>query len=141
MCDYSLHCVASRAAEAADTLVVSGFHGTSTRGFASPEEPSVAVCLRPGTEVAFEEEACKEGALFRRSLGARVARFRQVELENRASHHDALEFPDGTIVKVTDLALGQRVRVVQLPAEPKPEPAEAMAKPEAALGIPELVGF
>ena len=129
MCDYSLHAVASRAAEAGETLVVSGFYGTSSRGFASPDTPSVAVCLRPGTEIAFEEEACREGVLFRRRTGDRVARFRQIDTDNPTTHHDALEFPDGTIVKVNELIVGQRARIVQLPAEPKPvapkqEPAE-----------------
>src|SRR5919204_3062136 len=124
MCDYSLHCVASRQAEAAETLVVTNFHGTSTRGFASPGEPTVAVCLRPGTEIAFEDEACREGALFRRRIGECVARFRQVDLESPMMHHDALEFPDGTIVKVNDLVIGQHARIVQLPVEPKPAMAE-----------------
>jgi len=131
MCDYSLHCVASRAAEPAETLIVSNFYGTSTRGFASPGDPSVAVCLRPGTEIAFEEEACREGALFRRKMGERLARFRQVDLDNPAMHHDALEFPDGTIVKVNDLVVGQRARILQLPAEPKAEPAEAQPAQQA----------
>ena len=139
MCDYSLHCVASRAAEAADTLVVTKFYGTSTRGLASPDAPSVAVCLRPGTEVAFEEEACREGAIFRRRLGAQVARFRQVDLDNPTLHHDALEFPDGSIVKVNDLVIGQRVRVVQLPAEPKAAAAEPPAARETAPDIAEFM--
>ena len=132
MCDYSLHCVASRAAEAGEVLTVTKFYGTSTRGFASPSDPTVAVCLRPGTEVAFEDEACREGALFRRKMGDRVARFRQVELDNPTVHHDALEFPDGTIVKVNDLVLEQRARIVQLPAEPKAAPAEAQPAAEIA---------
>ena len=93
MCDYSLHCVASRVAQAAETLMVTNFRGTSTRGFASPGDPTVAVCLRPGTEIAFEQEACREGLLFRKKIGHRVARFRQVELENPTVHHDALGIP------------------------------------------------
>lgn len=124
MCDYSLHAVASRAAEAGETLVVSGFYGTSSRGFASPEVPEVAVCLRPGTEIAFEEEACREGVLFRRKTGDRVARFRHVDVDNPTTHHDALEFPDGTIVKLNELVVGQRARILQLPADPKQVPAE-----------------
>ena len=135
MCDYSLHAVASRAAEAGETLVVSGFYGTSTRGFASPEAPEVAVCLRPGTEIAFEEEACREGVLFRRRTGDRVARFRHVDVDNPTTHHDALEFPDGTIVKLNELIVGQRARIVQLPAEPKP----AVAKAEPTVETPEIV--
>ena len=129
MCDYSLHCVASRAAQAAETLIVTNFRGTSTRGFASPGDPTVAVCLRPGTEIAFEQEACREGLFFRKKIGDRVARFRQVELDNPTVHHDALEFPDGTIVKVNDLMAGQRARIVQLPAEPKIEAAQPKQEP------------
>lgn len=140
MCDYSLHCVASRAAEAAETLVVTNFYGTSTRGFASPKDPTVAVCLRPGTEVAFEDEARKEGAIFSRKVGDRVARFRQVELDNAMVHHDALEFPDGTIVKVNDLVLGQRARIVQLPADPRETPSKAQPSREATAEADLLIG-
>src|ERR1700716_3948118 len=53
MCDYSLHAVASRPAKVGETLVTTSFYGTSTRGFAAKEEPGVAVCLLPGTELAF----------------------------------------------------------------------------------------
>ena len=109
--------------------MVTNFRGTSTRGFASPGDPTVAVCLRPGTEIAFEQEACREGLLFRKKIGDRVARFRQVELDNPTVHHDALEFPDGTIVKVNDLLVGQRARIVQLPAESKIEAAEPKQEP------------
>jgi hypothetical protein len=137
MCDYSLHCVVSRPAQAAETLIVTTFRGTSTRGFASPGDSTVAVCLRPGTEIAFEEEACREDALFSRKMGDRVARFRQVDLGNPMVHHDALEFPDGTIVKVNDLVVGQRARIVQLPAEPKTEAAEP--KQEAVLETADLL--
>ena len=41
-----------------------------------------------------------------------------------ASYHDALEFPDGTFVLLTDLHEGQQATVLQLPAQPK-TPAEA----------------
>jgi hypothetical protein len=111
-------------------LVVTNFYGTTTRGFASPGEPGVAVCLRPGTEIAFEEDARREGLLFHRKVGDRVARFRQVDMANPTVHHDALEFPDGTIVKVNNLVIGQRVRIVQLPAEPNAVPAKAQSAAE-----------
>ena len=52
MCDYSLHAVATRPAEVAETLVLTNFP-SGTHGFASPDDPKVAVCLRPGTEIAF----------------------------------------------------------------------------------------
>ena len=56
MCDYSLHLVASRAAKVGDELVTTKFNNSITRGFAAIGEPNVAVCLLPGTEVAFEKE-------------------------------------------------------------------------------------
>ena len=53
MCDYSLHLVASRPAKVGDKLVTTRFNNSLTRGFAAVGEPHVAVCLLPGTEVAF----------------------------------------------------------------------------------------
>jgi hypothetical protein len=35
-------------------------------------------------------------------------------------HHDALEFPDGKIVLVTDLSEGQHATVLQLPSTGQP---------------------
>jgi hypothetical protein len=54
-------------------------------------------------------------------------------------HHDALEFPDGTIVKVNDLVLGQRARIVQLPAEPRETP-KAQPLQEATAEADLLIG-
>src|SRR2546425_7746136 len=56
MCDYSLDFVASRPAKVGDKLVSAHFSGSITRGFAAVGEPRVAVCLLPGTELAFERE-------------------------------------------------------------------------------------
>jgi hypothetical protein len=121
MCDYSLHTVASRDAEISDVLVSCRFPGTETRGFSTADDPLTAVCLRPGTELAFEGEARIKGLFFRRKVGAHLARFRQVDTNKPTEHHDALEFSNGRIVKVTDLAIGQRARVLQLPAESAPK--------------------
>src|SRR6202045_5182805 len=107
MCDYSLHSVASRPAEVAETLVSTKFHSTTTRGFASPDNPQVAVCLRPGTEIAFENNVQTDGMMFRKNIGDRLARFRQIDLNRPYQHHDALEFSNGTIVLVNNLAAGQ----------------------------------
>ena len=60
MCDYSLELVASRPAMVGDKLVSTRFPNTITRGFASVEEKNVAVCLLPGTELAFEKEVTCE---------------------------------------------------------------------------------
>jgi len=118
MCDYSLHTVASRDAQSSDMLVSCRFPGTETRGFAAPNDRLTAVCLRPGTELAFEADVRIKGLLFRRKVGAQLARFREVDTDKPTEHHDALEFANGRIVKVTDLATGQRARVLQLPADP-----------------------
>jgi hypothetical protein len=131
MCDYSLHAVASRPAEVAETLVSTEFRTTTTRGFANPDSPMVAVCLRPGTEIAFEADVRIDGFLFRRNVRARLARFRQIGLGYAAQHHDALEFSNGAIVLLTDLVPGQRAIVLQLPANPveaKPSAPQAVVR-------------
>lgn len=117
MCDYSLELIASRSAKVGDKLVSTGFPGTTTRGFASVDDPHVAVCLLPGTELAFEDEVrCETGIVFSRNLGHRVARFREINECASNRHRDALEFPDGNIVPLTNLCKGQRATVLQLPA-------------------------
>jgi hypothetical protein len=125
MCDYSLHAVATRPAEVGETLVSTKFRSTTTRGFASPENAEVAVCLRPGTEIAFDNDVQTDGMVFRRNVGDRLARFRQIDLDRPAQHHDALEFSNGTIVLLTDLVAGQRATVLQLPASALAEKREA----------------
>jgi hypothetical protein len=117
MCDYSLELVASRPAKVGDRLVSTGFPRTTTRGFASVGDPNVAVCLLPGTELAFDDEVRREtGIVFSHSLGHRVARFRQINSGQSNQHRDALEFSDGKIVLLTHLCKGQRATVLQLPA-------------------------
>lgn len=129
MCDYSLHLVASRPAKVGDELVSTKFDSSITRGFAAVGEPNVAVCLLPGTEVAFAAEVEYQhrfGPLFpKRKLQEKVARFRQVNSDNPNVHHDALEFPDGQIVLLTRLCTGQRASVLQLPVS---RPAGAAAE-------------
>ena len=46
----------------------------------------------------------------------KVARFRQLNMDRPNVHHDALEFPDGQVVKLTRLRAGQHATVLQLPA-------------------------
>jgi hypothetical protein len=131
MCDYSLHAVASRPAEVAETLVSTKFQTTTTRGFANPDSPTVAVCLRPGTEIAFEADARTDGFPFRRNVHARLARFRQIGLDYAGQHHDALEFSNGAIVLLSNLTPGQRAVVLQLPAnrvEPKAGTSERVVQ-------------
>lgn len=119
MCDYSLHLVASRPAKVGDKLVTTDFANSITRGFAAIGEPEVAVCLLPGTELVFDSDLQYHRALNlfgKARVNHRVARFRQINVNDPHVHHDALEFPDGQIVKVTRLVAGQTATVLQLPA-------------------------
>lgn len=123
MCDYSLHDVASRPAKVGDKLVTTHFRNAITRGFCDPRQPRVAVCLLPGTELAFEKEVERDAwfaFLPARKFPHKVARFRQVNLKHPAMHHDALEFPDGKIALITDLCEGQHATVLQLPSTGQP---------------------
>lgn len=129
MCDFSLMHLQSRPAKVADKLVVKDF-GTGTVGFASADEAEkdardcTAVCVLPGTEIAFDKPIVQRvysmwasGKTYEHSVGI----FRQVEKESACTHHDALELPDGVIVKLTTLKDGQFASVLQLPAAPKTE--------------------
>jgi hypothetical protein len=119
MCDYSLHLVASRPAVVGDKLVSTDFARSITRGFAAVSDQETAVCLLPGTELAFEENVTYDRAfsLFGKArVGHKVARFRQINIEDPNVHHDALEFPGGQTVLLTRLTPGQRATVLQMPA-------------------------
>ena len=117
MCDYSLDLVASRPARVGDKLISTSFPHTITRGFASADDRDIAVCLLPGTELAFEKEVrCETGMILSWGLGHKVAKFRQVNKGQAKVHHDALEFSDGKTVLLTQLCKGQRATVLQLPA-------------------------
>jgi hypothetical protein len=122
MCDYSLQSVKSRPAEIADKLTVRNF-GTGTRGFAASENPGVAVCVLPGTELAFAHDVKRSAVRLwpwhNNVIKHKTAIFRQINKNKVAAHHDALEFPDGQIVLLTSLSEGQQATVLQLPAEPK----------------------
>lgn len=123
MCDYSMEHVRSRAARLGDRLITQGFLGTLTHGFAAEDDRSTAICLLPGTELAFDHDVKVKGLLFYRSIGENTAIFRQVDVENPYHFHDALEFADGTIVLLNMLKKGQRASILQLPA-PRREKAE-----------------
>jgi hypothetical protein len=118
MCDFSLRHVAARAARLGDQLVSTEFERAVTRGFAAVAEPDIAVCLKPGTELAFLRPVECDHPLASfpvRTLPATVARFRRINPDNPHEHHDALEFPDGEVVLLTRLCPGQRAIVLQLP--------------------------
>ncbi|MEY2394822.1 MAG: hypothetical protein QOF94_1167 [Acidobacteriaceae bacterium] len=130
MCDYSLHSVKSRPAKVGDKLTTRNFN-TGTRGFAAPEDASTAVCVLPGTELAFARAvSCRPRGLLgwkASTVKQTTAIFRQINKDNLHTHHDALEFPDGQIVLLTDLFEYQEATVLQLPAQPATA-AEAKAQ-------------
>jgi hypothetical protein len=105
-----------------DKLVTRDF-GTGTRGFAASDDPGLAVCVMPGTELAFAGDiACLPAGLLgwkTRIVNHQTAIFRQVNKDKMAAHHDALEFPDGRTLLLTLLCEGQAATVLQLPAQPK----------------------
>jgi len=130
MCDFSLQSVRSRPAKVGDKLVTRDF-GTGTRGFAAAGDLELAVCVMPGTELAFTGEvACLPTGLLgwrTKIINHQTAIFRQVNKDKLAAHHDALEFPDGRIVLLTLLYEDQAATVLQLPAQPSTA-AEANAQ-------------
>lgn len=135
MCDYSLQQVRSRPAKVGDKLTTRDF-GTCTRGFAAAEDAGVAVCVLPGTELAFSRPVTITDFRFVvnwrvETLAHTMAIFRQVNKDEQFKHHDALEFPDGRIVLLTKLSEDQEATVLQLPAQPKTM-AEAEAQKRTA---------
>lgn len=135
MCDYSLQTVRSRPAKVGDKLTTRDF-GTCTRGFAAAEDAEVAVCVLPGSELAFSGPVTVTDFRFFvnwrvETLGHATAIFRQVNKAEPMKHHDALEFPDGRSVLLTRLSEGQEATVLQLPAQPTTV-AEAVAQKRIA---------
>ena len=133
MCDFSLQSVRSRPAKVGDKLTTVNFN-TGTRGFAAPADPTTAVCLLPGTELAFAGEVrCAPSGFFgwkARTIDSATAIFRQINREQPHMHHDALELPDGQALLLTFLCEGQEATVLQLPAKPA-NAAEARAQQRA----------
>jgi hypothetical protein len=80
---------------------------TGARGFASSDDPTIAICLLPGTELAFDcEVTClpsNEATWQEITINYKTAIFRQINKDKPRTHHDALEFPDGQVVPLTSL--------------------------------------
>jgi hypothetical protein len=94
------------------------FSNSMTRGFCEVGDPTVAICLLPGTEIAFDRDVTAEPIfpfMPKYRIGERTARFRQVALDKPTAHHDALEFANGEVVLVNHLCKGQTATVLQLP--------------------------
>ncbi len=119
MCDFSLQAIKSRPAKVGDKLVTKNW-GTGTGGFCAVDDEDCAVCVLPGTEIAFEEPFTTNSGMW--AFGkkhSKVAIFRQINKHNTHMHHDALETPAGEQILLTNLMPGQSAIVLQLPAAPK----------------------
>src|SRR5450759_2574273 len=127
MCDYSLQSIVSTPAKVGDKLTTCDF-GTGTRGFAAPEYHTIAVCVLPGTELAFSSAVKVTDTDVRffgswkmptpRTLGHATAILRQVKKKDPWKHQDALECRDGQIVLRIYLYEGQEASVLQFPVQP-----------------------
>ena len=87
MCDYSLLHVANAASQGRRQAGDDAFQQFDHARLRGGREPDVAVCLLPGTEIAFDENVeCEPsfgiGMLPNKKIGQRLARFRQVNLDN-----------------------------------------------------------
>jgi hypothetical protein len=137
MCDFSLEHLASRPAKVGDQLVTTKFGGMYTTGFCAVGEPNLAVCVKPGTELAFEREIeCESLWRPKARVGSQVARFRRVNEDRQCVHHDALELPSGKVVLLTRLLVGQRATVLQLPVTDFEKEAERRPSVVAQPAIP-----
>lgn len=145
MCDFSLMHVKSRPASVGDKLTVKDF-GIGTRGFAASEDANVAVCVLPGTEIAFDAPA-KRATVNSNEWGgtwldfaspielkSSAAVFCQVDKDKPTAHHDALQFTtDHDTVLLNHLLPGQVATVLQLPAVPQTaDEAEAQRRVDVA---------
>jgi hypothetical protein len=137
MCDYSLHNVRSRSAKVGDKLITHQFN-SGTTGFAAPEDANMAVCVLPGTELAFARKIARYPRhLFdwrTETINHTTAIFRQIKKDARYAHRDALEFPDGQIVLLTHLLEDQQATVLQLPADPATATKVQAQKPLVYIG-------
>ena len=81
--------------------------------------PEVAVCLLPGTELAFDENVQYDRAF--KPFWARLEWITRSRASGRSMRkiryvqHDALEFPNGQVLKIAQLVAGQTATVLQLP--------------------------
>ena len=136
MCDYSLHHVRSRPAKVGDKLTTRQFDSLTT-GFAAPEDANLAVCVLPGTELAFAKNvSCQARWVFawKTAINQTTAIFRQVNKDKPHTHHYGLEFPDGQFVLLTHLVEGQEATVLQLPAQPATATEVRAQEPLALVG-------
>jgi hypothetical protein len=139
MCNYSLEATRTRDAVVGDKLITSTFDPkASSVGFAAAEDPACAVCLKPGTEIVFDEPAkcgwhnydCWQPYTANREVLGTVA---IISIEPIAMHDmDVLDFPGHKKQLLRYLAAGQTATVIQLPNQREVSCAEQPAQMETA---------
>ena len=120
MCDYSVQAGKQQREAVRGNPLITKKISDHTIGFVDVNDQTTAVCLIPGTALAFDEPvkfASGGGSI--KSIPFAGAKFCQIEKGNALTHHDALAFPDGQTVKLTLLLEGQTAMVMELPAAPK----------------------
>lgn len=130
MCDYSVDVVANRPAVVADKLIVTQFLPSHSRGFSGTGDQNTAVCLRLGTEIAFDHPVRYHHYPTNsvRTLKQKTAQFFKQDTEAECVHHDALRFGDGTVLVLNNLIPGQRATVLQLPVDAGAEKGSSKAE-------------
>ena len=134
MCDYSLMGLPSRLAAEREELVVHRF-STGTIGLASPSDLTTkgtggapAVCIPPGSRLLLRDVPL----LLRCRLhvgGEEEVTFTQITAATN-THRDAVRFADGREIRLQELSVGQRVRVLGIPKEDYPSSDVATSYPE-----------
>lgn len=151
MCDYSLQHAKSRPAVKGERLTIRDF-GRGTKGFCGTDDfnstldNTAAVCVLPGTEIAFDKPVTytefKDWAYSEPKTTTATARFRQINKGEAMAHHDALEFADGEFVLLTRLDAGLTATVLQMPATPKTaDEAKAQERLPMAEGVSPVAGW
>jgi hypothetical protein len=98
--------------------------------------------MLPGTELAFAEDVKYDNRwIWSRTIDCRVGKFGVIDPDVPHRHHDAIEFPDGRHVLVTQLSEKQRVTVLQLPVvHPVGDHAKPAGTPAATATPPLSIG-
>ena len=82
--------------------------------------------MLPGTELAFAEDVKYDNRwIWTRTIDSRVGKFGKIDPHVPDRHHDAIEFPDGSYVLVTQLCEGQRVTRAAIAGDRAGQPARA----------------
>lgn len=135
MCDYSVMAERTREAKVGDRLITSKFGLLGHTGFRELYgDRHTAVCLRPGTELAFDDPVPNPHHESNERLPkflSTTAKFTQINKGKTHTMHDVIEFNDNQSMWLGYVPTGQIATILQLPAKPKTV-KEAAAQKRAA---------